>query len=253
MQVKISAVVITFNEERNILRCIDSLMEVADEIIIVDSFSTDKTESICKTKNVRFIQNKFEGHIEQKNFAMTKAKYDHILSLDADEALSLDLRGSILSVKQNWVMDGYEMNRLTNYCGQWIKHCGWYPDKKLRLFKKSKGKWGGRNPHDKLIMEKGSTIGFVYGDLLHYSFYTIEEHKKQIEYFTTVAANTLHKEGKKSNWLKIFIHPIAQFLKGYFIKRGFLDGTYGFIICRLSAYANYLKYTKLLKLHRNPK
>jgi len=142
-QVKISAVIITFNEEKNIGRCLDSLQKVADEIVVVDSCSNDKTCEICEKYGVRFIQNRFKGHIEQKNFAMQQAEYDWVLSLDADEVLSLELTDSILKVKKDWVIDGYAFNRLTNYCGTWIRHCGWYPDTKLRLWDKRRGRWGG--------------------------------------------------------------------------------------------------------------
>ena len=140
---QLSVVIITFNEERNISRCLDSVKDIADDVVVVDSFSVDKTEQICKEKGARFISHTFDGHIQQKNWAITQAKFPHILSLDADEALSDELKKSILEVKKNWKHDGYSMNRLTNYCGQWIYHCGWYPDRKLRLFNSKKGNWGG--------------------------------------------------------------------------------------------------------------
>ncbi|MFI5135444.1 MAG: glycosyltransferase family 2 protein, partial [Chitinophagales bacterium] len=146
----ISAVIITFNEEKKIARCIDSLNGVADELVVVDSFSTDATVEICKAKSVRFIQHAFEGYIQQKNFAVTQATNDFILSLDADECLSEELRLSILAVKNDLKFDGYIMNRRTNFCGQWIHHSGWYPDRKLRLWNRNKGAWGGTDPHDKV-------------------------------------------------------------------------------------------------------
>lgn len=248
MQVKLSVVIITYNEERNIERCILSVKEVADEILVVDSFSTDQTKVICEKHPVRFIENAFEGHIEQKNFAKEQASYDYILSLDADEALDETLKEEVKKVKLNWTKDAYKMNRLTNYCGQWIHHSGWYPDTKLRLFDRRKGKWGGQNPHDKYLAEKGSEVAHLPGDILHYSFYTRQQHLDQIEKFSTIGAKALHKKGKKSNGLKLIIKPLARFIKGYFIHRGFLDGKAGFTISRLSAYANYLKYSKLLKL-----
>src|SRR3954466_10005620 len=138
---KLSAVIITLNEERNLSRCLQSLQGIADELVVVDSFSSDKTEEISKSFSAKFIQHKFEGHIEQKNYALAQTSFDFVLSLDADEALSDELKSSIKSIKENWQHDAYEMNRLTNYCGQWIKHSSWYPDKKVRLFKKTAGKW----------------------------------------------------------------------------------------------------------------
>src|SRR6516225_8076489 len=145
----VSIVIITFNEEKNIRRCLESVKEIADEIVVVDSLSTDHTKSICKEFGVRFIEQKFLGYIEQKNFALDQAKYDYVLSLDADEAISKELVKSIQEVKQNPESDGYRMNRLTNFCGKWIKHGSWYPDTKLRVFNRKKARWGGINPHDK--------------------------------------------------------------------------------------------------------
>ena len=139
MEVQISAVIITFNEEKNIERCLQSLQGIVDEIVVVDSFSKDQTKSICEKYNVKFVEHAFEGHIEQKNYAITQASYPYVLSLDADEALDETLKSSILKVKKNWTHDGYSMNRLTNYCGSWIKHCGWYQDTKLRLWDARKG------------------------------------------------------------------------------------------------------------------
>lgn len=248
MQVKLSAVIITFNEEKNIERCLQSLQAVADEIVVVDSFSTDQTEEICKKFNVRFIQHPFEGHVEQKNWAKDQATFDHILSLDADEALDEKLIASILHTKNNWKHDAFQMNRRTNYCGKWIKHSGWYPDIKVRLFDRRKGKWGGNNPHDKFIPDASIKIQHLKGDLLHYSYYSREEHLIQIHKFSTIGAQALFKKGVRSSYLKLIIKPIARFIKAYILFKGFLDGSEGFTISRLSAYANFLKYSKLLKL-----
>lgn len=248
--VQISVVIITFNEERNIGRCLDSVMEVADDIVVVDSFSTDRTEEICKEKGVRFVQHAFEGHIEQKNWAITQAKYQRVLSLDADEALDDRLRMEIRDIKSNWTHDGYTMNRLTNYCGKWIRHCGWYPDRKLRLWDSSKGVWTGVNPHDRYEMQQGATIAHLAGDLLHYSFYTIDQHIKQINYFTDLSSNAYYKKGKRSDILSIAIRPRITFLKMFIFKLGFLDGYYGWVICRNSAHATFLKYTKLRELQK---
>ncbi|HEX3008578.1 MAG TPA: glycosyltransferase family 2 protein [Bacteroidales bacterium] len=148
MGAPISAVIITFNEENNIERCIRSLEGIADEIIVVDSYSTDNTVEIALNLGAIVYKQVFLGHVEQKNFALSKTSHSHVLSLDADEELSDKLRESILEVKENWTHDGYYFKRLTNYCGRWIKHTSWYPSKKLRLWDKAKGEWGGVNPHD---------------------------------------------------------------------------------------------------------
>lgn len=246
---EISVVIITYNEEKNIARCLDSVKGIADDIVVVDSFSTDRTEAICKEKGARFVQHKFEGHIEQKNWAVTQAKFPHVLSIDADEVISEELKASILSVKANWVNDGYYMNRLTNYCGKWIYHCGWYPDRKLRLFDSRKGKWGGANPHDKYEMHAGDKVtGFLKGDILHYSYNTQEDHYRQVDYFTDIASKSLFKEGKVVTSLVIFLSPLIKFFRDYIFKLGFLDGSAGFTISRISAYATYLKYKKLQTL-----
>ncbi len=149
---EISAVIITFNEERNIKRCIESVVGVADEIIVVDSFSTDKTAGICAKFDVRFIQTNFRGYVEQKNHALSLASCPVVLSPGADEALSPELERSIHGVKENWKYDGYYFNRRNNYCGKWLRYTSRHPDRKLRLWDKTKGRWGGLNPHDKVII-----------------------------------------------------------------------------------------------------
>ena len=247
---KLSAVIITYNEEKNIARCLESLTKVADEIIVVDSFSDDKTKEICLNYDVCFIENKFEGHIEQKNFAATKASYNLILSVDADEVLSVELQKSILQVKKNPDFDGYYFNRMTNYCGKWIKHCGWYPDKKHRLWKKGKAHWGGKNPHDKIIMHENSTTKYLKGDLFHYSYHSVNQHVAQINNFTEIVANEDFKNGKKSSLIIAIVKSKWKFLKDFFIKLGFLDGYYGYIICKLSAKATFIKYIKLNELYK---
>jgi len=248
---KISAVILTLNEERNIARCLESLVGVADEIIVVDSFSTDRTEEIARRFGVTFLQQKFLGYIEQKNFAAARATHDHVLALDADEALSSELRNAILKVKDTFEADGYTMNRLTNYCGQWIRHSGWYPDTKLRLFDRRKGSWQGTNPHDKYVLDKGGVSQHLAGDLFHYSYYSIEEHRRQIARFSDIAAKAKYEKGVRSNWGKILGKPVARFVKSYFVKLGFLDGYYGWIISTYSAHATYLKYRKLLRIQQS--
>ncbi|MBL4593488.1 MAG: glycosyltransferase family 2 protein [Flavobacteriales bacterium] len=250
MQIQLSVVIITFNEEKNIARCLDSVVKVADDIIVVDSYSTDKTKQICIEKNTRFVEHKFDGHIEQKNWAITQAKHQYVLSLDADESLTPALQQEIISIKNNWQVDGYRFNRLTNFCGTWIKHCGWYPDKKLRLWDTTKGKWGGDNPHDKVIMEKGATTKHINADILHYSFYTVEQHLKQIDYFTDISSKSAFEKGKTSNGFKIFYKSTFKFIRDYFLKLGFLDGYHGYVVCKNSAHAKRLKYAKLRELNR---
>ncbi len=251
MKVSLSVVIITYNEEKNIERCLDSVQAIADEIVVVDSFSEDKTRQICEAKGVKFVEHIFEGHLEQKNWAITQASYPHVLSLDADEALDEKLQESIAQLKDNWNGDGYTMNRLTNYCGKWIYHCGWYPDTKLRLFDSRKGQWKGVNPHDKYELENGSSEQHIKGNILHYSYYTIDDHMKQVNYFTDIAARSHFKNGKRSSMVNILISPCIKFFKDYILKRGFLDGYYGLVICIISSHATFLKYVKMRALENN--
>lgn len=247
----LSVVVITFNEEKNIARCLESVKGIADEIVVVDSYSKDKTKEICLSFGARFVEHKFDGHIEQKNFAITQATYPHILSLDADEALDEQLKHSILAVKENFVYDGYYMNRLTNYCGRWVRHSGWYPDTKLRLWDSRKGKWAGVNPHDKYeLSSSDSNTGKLKGDIFHYSYYTVAEHYKQAEYFADIAAKAYFKLGKKAPFFKMIVNPIAKFLHHYIVHFGFLDGRAGFTIAKISAWSTYLKYKRLHELNK---
>lgn len=250
--IKLSAVIITFNEEKNIERCLLSLKEIADDIVVLDSYSKDQTKNICLKHNVQFVEHSFDGHIEQKNRAITFAKYPHVLSLDADEALSEELIKSIKEIKTNFNKQGYYINRLTNYCGHWVKHCGWYPDRKLRLWDSRLGKWTGINPHDKYEMHEGDKhTGFLKGDILHYSYYTLNDHYKQVEYFTTISAKAYIDKGKTAPFYKLVANPVAKFIHHYFITLGFLDGLAGFRISKISAYATYLKYLKIRKLKNN--
>jgi glycosyltransferase involved in cell wall biosynthesis len=253
MGIPISVVIITYNEEHNISRCLNSLTDIADEIIVVDSYSTDNTVEIASKLGARVYQQVFLGHVEQKNFALTKATYNYILSLDADEVVSDKLKESILKVKENWTHDGYYFNRLTNYCGKWIKHTSWYPSRKLRLWDRRKGEWGGINPHDKLILKKGSSKTFIKGNLLHYSYNSIEQHYKKVASYSRIFAESHFLKGNKSyNW-NIVLNPVWRFIRDYFIKLGFVDGRDGFTICRISAYETYLKYKKLNQLNAENK
>ena len=248
----LSVSIITFNEEKNIARCLDSVKDIANEIVVVDSNSTDNTESICKHYGVKFFSQKFLGYIEQKNYALSLCKNQFVLCLDADECLSEELKQSIKKAKQNnFSADAYTMNRCSNFCGKWIKHGTWYPDRKLRLFNQQKGKWGGVNPHDKIVMQESSSTNFLKGDLLHYSYYTVEEVLTQQNKFTTIQAKALFEQGKRSNWFKLFFNPIIAFKSGYFLKLGFLDGADGFFIAWTVAYNTMVKYYKLLRLQQS--
>lgn len=247
----LSVSIITFNEEKNIARCLDSVKDIANEIVVIDSNSTDNTESICKQYGVKFYKQSFLGYIEQKNFALDHCKHNIVLCLDADECLSPALIQSIKKAKQtDFQFDAYTMNRCTNFCGRWIKYGTWYPDKKLRLFNKQKGKWGGTNPHDKIEMQTGVKPSFLKGDIYHYSYYTIEEVLTQQNKFTTIQAKAMYEQGKRGNVLKLFLNPLIAFVSGYIFKLGFLNGADGFFIASTVAYNTMVKYYKLIKLSK---
>lgn len=244
---KLSVIIITFNEERNIRRCIESVKDLADEIIVVDSMSTDSTEKICNTLGVRFISQKWLGYSEQKNFANSLATNDWIFSIDADEAVSEELAASIASFKKSDCTDHdvFSMNRLTNYCGHWIRHCGWYPDRKIRIWNRNVGKWKGEI-HETIEFSQTVEEQHLSGDLLHYSYHSIEDHIRQADKFTTLTSEEAFKKGKYCNSIwKLRIRTFWKFFHDYVFKLGFLDGYYGYVICKISAFATFMKYSKL--------
>ena len=245
---KISVVIITYNEARNIERCLASVKNIADEIILVDSHSTDETVAIAESFGAKVYQKEFISYATQKNFANEQTNNRFILSLDADEALSAELSAAIILSMQHPSHQAYQLNRRTNYCGTWINYCGWYPDPKIRLFDKNFAKWGGPALHETLELNSQANLGFLKGDLLHYSFYSTQEHIKQIEKYTTIAAADLFKQNNKPNFFNCYIKPINRFLTDYIFKRGFLDGKAGWTICIYSAKAMHLKYAKLQQL-----
>lgn len=238
----ISAVVIAFNEERNLPRCLASLKlgEVVDEVVVVDSGSQDRTVELAKAAGARVLHHEFEGHIEQKNWAQEQAQGEWILSLDADEALSEELAAALLAWRTGGAPDaeGYAVNRLTNYCGSWVRHSGWYPDRKTRLWRAGSGKWTGVNPHDRLEVQ--GNVARLSGDLLHYSYYTRQDHLDQIAFFSDIASTT----AKVLPWPAIAGKVAFQWLKNAVFRGGWRDGKAGWEIARWSAFATWEKYRK---------
>ena len=247
---KISACIISFNEEKKIEDCLKSLQPVVDEIIVVDSLSTDKTVEIVAKYTDKIYEQKFLGHVEQKNLAVSKASHDWILSLDCDERLSAQLQDSIKNIKENLAAhDAYKMSRKTFYVYRWLNHC-WYPDKKVRLFNKNKARWGGTNPHDKVIVESDD-IHELKGDILHYSFDSISEHIQTLDKFTDIGAQEIIKKGKKVSWLSPLLHAKWTFIRMYLLRGGFLDGLAGLVASMLSFMHVYVKYNKVLFYQRS--
>ena len=249
----ISVVIITLNEEMTIERCIKSVLPIADEIVVVDSFSKDKTKEICLNLKVQFFEHQFKDYITQKNYANTLAKSKFILSLDADEALDQTLCQSILKAKEKSECDGYFMNRMNRYCDKWIRHGAWYPDKKLRLFRKDKGAWKGLYIHEKVQLTDDAKIGYLRGHILHYTYDSIEGHISQFNNFTSLSAQKLFAENRKIGVIGIFFKPLYNFIQGFFFKFGFLDGYYGVVICLINSFATFSKYIKLRQLYKSGK
>jgi len=248
--ISISVAIITFNEEKNISRCIDSVKDIADEIVVIDSYSTDKTKLICLSKGARFIEHRFEGFTAQKNFAVKQANHDFILALDADEYLSPELTQSILYAKSDGSADGYKMNRLNSYAGKWVKSCGWYPDTKIRLWNRQKGSWQGGLVHEVVVMNNNSKVRKLKGDLLHLAYENASQliTKMQQHYADLFARENANK--KVVTTFQIGYKTIASFLKSYILKRGIFDGYEGLLISVSNANGVFYKYAKLLEKNR---
>jgi len=248
--IKLSVVVITFNEEENIERCLRSVVEIADEILVVDSFSTDHTVEIATALGAKIIQHPFKGFIQQRSFAVLQARYDHILALDADEVVSPTLLSSIKSVKANWQADCYYNNRLNKFGNRWIRHGAWYPDRKMRVFDRRKVTYSGLEPHDQIVPKKDCSCAFLKGDLLHLMQENIYERIHKINEFSSVAARSLNKKGVKGSYFRICYKPLARFLGDYILKRGFLDGFYGFFLALASAHYAFYREIKLMEIQQ---
>lgn len=247
---KISATIITLNEERNIERCILSVQAVADEIIVLDAFSSDRTKQICESLNVRFEQRAWEGYSASKNYLNSLARHEYILSLDADEALDDELKKEILRVKKENKPQLYAVNRLTNYCGKWIKHSGWYPDVKLRIFPKEGSQWEGAFVHEELSYPDHLKVEELKGHLHHYSYYSFEDHRARADKYSALTAKKMHAAGKKASVFKPYLSAVGRFISMYLLKLGFLDGKMGFKIAQISALSNVFKYKELRRLSR---
>lgn len=246
----LSAVIITFNEEKNIGRCIDSITAVADEIIVLDSYSTDETIHIARSKGAVIHQQEFAGYGQQKNDALQLCSHNFVLSLDADEALDEVLIKEILEAKKAPAADAYLMNRCTNYCGKFIRHGSWYPDQKIRLFNKMIARWSDDRIHERIQIPAAIKAKRLKGDILHYSFNSIEEHVAQNNKFSTISAQTLYSTGRRTSLFKIIINPWWAFVLSYVVRLGFADGLYGFIVAVNISHLTFLKHTKLMVLQR---
>jgi glycosyltransferase involved in cell wall biosynthesis len=239
---KISATIITLNEERNLPRAIESL-RCCDEILVVDSGSNDRTVEIARDHGARAIQSEWRGYAGQKNYASEHAEYDWILSIDADEALSEDLEAEIWQIKKNGPQfDAYSFPRLTQYLGKWIRHSGWHPDRKIRLFDRRKAKWVGDYVHESVVAE--SRAGELTGNLLHYTCSSLSEHLRSMDRYTTLAAEELVARGRRPGTWRLVVYPAWEFLNIYFMHSGYRDGVEGLTIAYMASLYTFLKYAK---------
>ncbi|CAN5640152.1 glycosyltransferase family 2 protein [soil metagenome] len=251
---KISAVIITYNEEKNIAQAIKSVAW-ADEILVVDSKSTDNTRKISESLGVKVLINKWQGFSQQKQFAVENASHDWIFSLDADERVSDKLKTEILQLKntpENKLADGYRIPRLSFYMNRPIRHGGWYPDWQLRFFNRRKGKWKDVLIHESVQMQENAKTGKLTGDILHYSFENAAHHHKMIgTRYTPLAARQMYERGKRTSPIKIAAAGSAAFLQTFILKGGFLDGLAGFTIARFAAHHAFLKHLILWEIQQN--
>lgn len=254
----LSVVIITFNEEKNIGNCIQSVKSLADEIIVVDSFSTDRTCEIAQNMGATVVQHAFKGHIQQKNWAKDQANFDWVLSLDADECLSNELFDSILNLKMGQFSEtttdhkpifGYSMNRLNHLGRKPIKGCGWYPDTKLRLWNKRFGQWAGTNPHDKFELSDNLAHKHIQGNILHYTYENKNAVLLQAIKFGNIGAKTLDQTYLLTVFFKFLTSPTLKFLKNYLLKGGIKYGWNGFYICACQWLESFIKYGKGILLN----
>ena len=247
---KISAVIITFNEEDRLPDALASLQGIADEIVVVDSYSTDRTLAIARAAQARVWQNRFEDYGRQKNFALGKAAHEWILNLDADERVSPELKRAIADLKENPAPAGvaaFAIKRKTFYLGRWIRHSGWYPDRKIRLFKKNAATWQGRI-HEKLVV--AGAVSRLGGDILHFTYRDIGDHVRRLDRYANFQAEEIVRQDKKLLLPRLLILPPVTFLRHYLWKLGMLDGFPGLVIAMVSSWGTALKYLKAMAMKR---
>ena len=246
---KISATVITLNEEQNIEAALGTL-SWADEIIVVDSESTDRTVEIARRFTDKIFVRPWPGYSAQKTFAAEQASYDWIFNLDADERVSDELTAELERMKRGREpnAEGFEMPRKTFYLGRWISHSGWYPDYKLRLYNRKTGRWRGDFVHESVAVD--GRVERLKGDILHYTVRNASDHHLRLDRYTTLAAQEAHAQGRRSSLASIFVSPVTAFIRSYIFRRGFLDGIPGLAIARFAAHYVFLKNLKLWEMNQ---
>jgi glycosyltransferase involved in cell wall biosynthesis len=246
----LSITIITLNEERNLRDCLESV-RFADEIIVVDSGSRDLTRSIAKEYNAQVFQVPWRGFAEQKNCAQEKAKGPWILNVDADERVTEALRLEIQKVLQeDPPAAGFRMPRKNFFCGQWIRHGGWYPNYQLRLYRKEAGRFAPREVHEQV--EIAGPVGVLAAPLEHYTYHSISDYLKRMDGYSDLSARQYHQEGRKASWPEILFRSGFTFIQMWVLKRGFLDGANGLVLAALYSYYTFSKYAKLKELYAMP-
>jgi glycosyltransferase involved in cell wall biosynthesis len=251
---KISGTIVALNEETNIARAIRSMGACVDEIVVIDSGSTDRTREIAASLGARVVEEPWRGYAAQKNFAASCAEHQWILSIDADEELTAELAAEIAALKNRLApdelnaVDGWTMPRLARYLGKWIRHSGWYPDRKLRLYNRERGAWQGEFVHESVRV--AGAVGQLGGDLLHFTCDSLSQHLRTLDRYTTLAAQAVIASGKDVSLRRLVVDPPWTFVRSYVIHRGFLDGTQGFLIAAMASFYTFLKYAKARELRQ---
>lgn len=245
---KISAFIICMNEERNIARALKSV-SFCDEILVIDSGSTDKTIDIAKSHGAKVIERPWPGYVEQKRFGLEQCSGDWVLNIDADEEVSAELKDEIIrAAASGSELAGYGLSRVVFYLGKWWRKGGWYPEYRLRLLKRSAASWGGENPHERAIV--AGPTGRLKGELRHYTYDNMTHHIRSLNNFAETAAQSMHKRGRRFNIFSLLIRPPARFIKFFLLKKGFLEGFPGLLVAFFETWYVFLKYAKLWELER---
>ena len=247
---KLSTVIMCYNEEAKIERCIQSVKCISDEIVVLDSYSDDKTVEIAKKLGATIYYSTFLGYIKQRELSISYASHDLVLALDADEFLSRELQSEIESIKQKVNADAYYLNRMSAINKVWIKHGSWFPHRIIRLFKKDAIQCSGNPPHDRIITKSGKLTAKLDGLLLHHCNDSIHDRMVTVNKHSTIAAEFRYKQGKKSSYFRILLKPVWKFIVEYFLRLGFMDGFYGLVLAKTHAYYIYLRESKLMDYSR---
>lgn len=250
---KLSVYVITYNEEKKIRDCLESV-NWADEIVIVDSYSSDKTLDICKEYTEKIFQKRFDGFGKLRNYALEHVKYDWVLSVDADERVTEELKEEILQkLTEEPTEEAYFIPRKSHFLNYWVRHCGWYPDyRQPQFFNKTKMKYVETDlVHEGFVMKSNSKVSYLKNHIIQYPFLSLKEFLTKMDRYSTLKAQQMFNESKSFKFHQIIFHPLSCFLRMFIFKLGFLDGKIGFILSILYSYYTFIKYIKLWELQLN--